>query len=440
MTIFYDLLYLLLLIVGWPYLIYRRWRRGPRSLRLAERLGGVPSRPVAAHCVWIHGVSLGEINATRTIVEQLRLRSPTTCVVFSSTTETGLDRARQLYPRHIVFRFPLDFSPILRRVLKRIRPSVIVLMELEVWPNLIEVSHRRGIPVLIANGRVTEQRSVRRFRHPLVRLPAQRMFGRLAWVGAQDETYAQRFAELGVPRERIEVTGSLKYDAADVADWIEGQQELAESMGIARGRPLWVCGSTGPGEEAVILDAYTDLLKRFPELQLAIVPRRPERFEEVASLIVQRGFTCLRRSTGTPLAPTGAGEPRPVYLGDTMGELRKFYALAQVVLVGRTLAALGGSDVMEVAGLAKPMLVGPHTENFAEAVELLTAEEGCVRLRSGLENAPACAAELSAGVAAVLADASYARRLGEAARRTIIRRRGATQKTVERILRLLEEA
>ncbi len=440
MTILYDLLYLLLLIVGWPYLIYRRWTRGPGSLRLAERLGGVPSRPVAAHCVWIHGVSLGEVNAARTIVEQLRVCSPATSVVISSTTQTGLERARRLYPRHVVFRFPLDFSPVLRRVMMRIRPSVIVLMELEVWPNLVELSCRLGVPVIIANGRVTEQRSVRWFRHPLLRPLARRMFARLAWVGAQDETYARRFAELGVPRERIEVTGSLKYDAAELADRIEGQEELAREMGIARHRPLWVCGSTGPGEEALILEAYAELLERFPELQLAIVPRHPERFEEVAALIVQRGFACLRRSTGAPLSPAGAAAVRPIFLGDTMGELRKFYALAQVVLVGRTLAPLGGSDVMEVAGLARPMLVGPHTENFAEAVERLAAEGGCVRLRTGLENGRACLAELSAGVAAILADADHARRLGEAARQTIIACRGATRRTVERILRLLEEA
>jgi len=437
--ILYDLLYLLLLIVGWPYLIYRRWTRGPGSLRLAERLGGVPSRPVAAHCVWIHGVSLGEINATRTIVEQLRLRSPATSVVLSSTTQTGLDRARQLYPRHIVFRFPVDFSPVLRRTMNRIRPSIIVLMELEAWPNLIEVSHRRGIPVIIANGRITEQRSARWFRHPLLRPLARRMFGRLAWVGAQDETYAQRFAELGVPHERIEVTGSLKYDAAEVSDRIEGQEELALEMGIAPHRPLWVCGSTGPGEEALILKTYAELLERFPELQLVIVPRHPERFEEVAALIVQCGFACLRRSAGAPLRPGGAAGGRPVFLGDTMGELRKFYALAHVVLVGRTLAPLGGSDVMEVAGLARPMLVGPHTENFAEAVERLAAGGGCVRLHHGLESGGDCVAELRAGVAAVLADADYARRLGEAARRTILVCRGATHRTVERILRLLEE-
>src|SRR5262245_16377908 len=163
MTLLFDLIYALALLLGWPWLIYRRIKRGPGSLALGERLGSVPLRPVSAHCVWIHGVSLGEINATRTIVAELHRRCPGVAIVISSTTQTGLARARELYPRLTVFRFPLDFSPIVGRVLHRIRPSVLVLMELEVWPNLLTVAKRRHIPVLIANGRVTEERSVRRF-------------------------------------------------------------------------------------------------------------------------------------------------------------------------------------------------------------------------------------------------------------------------------------
>ncbi|RMF82682.1 MAG: 3-deoxy-D-manno-octulosonic acid transferase, partial [Planctomycetota bacterium] len=337
MTIVLDLLYGLLVCVGWPLLIVRRIRRGPGSLALAERLGRVPSRPVASHCVWLHGVSLGEINATRTIIGELHRRAPTTAIVVSSTTSTGLARARELYPRLTVFRFPLDFSFVIRRVLRRVRPSVIVLMELEAWPNLVEVAHGAGIPVLIANGRVTEGKSMRRFRWPIVRWVARRMFSRLAWVGAQDETYAGRFRQLGAAAERVEVCGSVKYDTAEIADEIPGQQELADELTIDTSRPLWVCGSTGPQEEALLLDAYEALRSRHPELQLAIVPRKPERFEEVAQLIVQRGFACLRRSGAPPLVPPDIERPTAVFLGDTLGELRKFYALATVVFVGRSL-------------------------------------------------------------------------------------------------------
>ncbi len=425
----YDLLYgLAAATVGWPYLLYRRLTRGPSGTSWREYFGSIPSRPVSAHCVWIHAVSLGEINATRTIVAELHSRSPQTVVVISSTTRTGLDQARKLYPDLLVFRFPLDFSFAVRRALARARPSIIVLMELEVWPNLIEVATRFNIPVVIANGRVTAGKSVKRFNRPVIRWVARRMFRQLAWVGAQDATYHSRFIELGVPATRVHLTGSIKYDAADTSGHIDGQEELAREMGIATSRPLWTCGSTGPGEEALILDAHARLLKLFPDLQLAIVPRKPERFDEVAQLIVERGFACLRRSTGEPTVPAGVSEPRPVFLGDTMGELRKFYALSTVVFVGRSLVPLGGSDVMEAAGLARPVLIGPHTDNFTEAVNLLLSDGGARRVRT--------AETLAAALTDLLRHPDRRTQMGQAGRAAIISQRGATKETVTRILEL----
>lgn len=426
MPIVLDCAYAGAFLLAAPLLAWRRWKRGPGSLSISERLGNVPARPVAAACVWIHAVSLGEVNATRTIVAELRRRRPDIAIVISATTRTGLERARALYPHLTVIRFPLDFSFAIRRTLAQIRPSVIVLMELEVWPNLIELARRQDVAVLIANGRVTDEKSMRRFTLPLIRGVARRMFGRLSWVCAQDATYAQRFAALGVPPARIETIGSLKYDAADVADRIDGQDELADAMGIARDKPVWVCGSTGPGEEALILDAYAKLLREEPALQLVTVPRKPERFDEVADLIVSRGYACLRRSTGAPRVPPGADAARPVFLGDTLGELRKFYALATVVFVGRSLVPMGGSDVMEVAGLAKALFVGPHTENFEEAVNLLLAEGGCRRISSP--------AGLVTTVGELLKHPDRRQKMGAAARQAILSRRGATEKTVDRIL------
>ncbi|MFH1745586.1 MAG: 3-deoxy-D-manno-octulosonic acid transferase [Planctomycetota bacterium] len=429
MTILLDLLYGLTVSLIWPYLLYRRWKRGPAVAPLREYFGRVPSRPVAANCVWIHGVSLGEINATRTIVTELRQRAPDTIVVISSTTATGLTRARELYPKHEVFRFPLDFSFAIRTVLARIRPSVIVLMELEAWPNLVAVATRREIPVVIANGRVTAERSIRRFKKPIIRWISRRMFQQIRWVGAQDGNYSSRFIELGVPPERVHVTGSVKYDAAQTTDYVDGQDELAEEMGIDTSQALWVCGSTGPGEEAMALDAQTRLLKDFPNLQLALIPRKPERFDEVASLVAQRGFACLRRSTGCPVMPANVVEPKPVFLGDTMGELRKFYALSVIVFVGRTLVPMGGSDVMEVAGLAKPIIVGPYTENFTEAVNLLLAE-GALRRISGPER-------LAIVVSELLRHPERRTQMGQLGREAILSRRGASRQTVDRILELV---
>ncbi len=428
MSVLFDLIYAVALLVGWPLLLWRRVRRGPGSISLRERLGDVPSRPVAGACVWIHGVSLGEINATRTIVEQLRQRSPETAIAVSSTTETGLTRARQLYQRLTVFRFPLDFSFVLRRVIDRIRPSVIVLMELELWPNLLEVARREGIPVIIANGRLTEERTMRWLRRWPLSWLARRMLRQVAWIGAQDETYARRFIELGADPRRVEVCGSLKYDAALIADRVEGQDALAEQMTIDRARPLWVCGSTGPGEEALLLDAYERLLPAHPALQLAIVPRKPERFDEVAQLIARRGFACLRRSGKPPVVPPDVSEPRPVFLGDTMGELRKFYALATVVFVGRSLVPMGGSDVMEAAALGKPLLFGPHTTNFAEPVALLLEHKAAVQV--------ADVEALVGQIDDLLRHPKKRQVIGRRGQSVIAGRRGATQRTVERILEL----
>jgi 3-deoxy-D-manno-octulosonic-acid transferase len=435
-SIIIDLLYAAALVLGWPWLVYRRYKRGPGSLALGERLGDVPTRDGAGPCVWVHGVSLGEINAARTIVAEIRKQVPGAAVVISSTTQTGMARARQIFWDHIVFRFPLDFSFVLKRVLRRLRPSAIVLMELEVWPNLIEIAHTRGIPLLIANGRVTEEKSMKRFGRPIVRGLARRMFGKIAWIGAQDETYADRFRRLGVPAERVEIVGSVKYDAADVSDRIAGQDELAAEMGIAAGRPLLVCGSTGDGEEALILDAYERVRRAIPEMQLALIPRKPERFDAVAELIAARGYACRRRSgkaaasfaSATSSAAPSA-TPRdaagPVFLGDTMGELRKFYSLATVIFVGRSLVPMGGSDLMEAAGLAKPVLFGPHTDNFNEVADLL--------VRAGGGRRVADAAALAAAALELSRDREAAGRMGSAARRTIVEQRGATGRTVGRI-------
>jgi 3-deoxy-D-manno-octulosonic-acid transferase len=228
--------------------------------------------------------------------------------------------------------------------------------------------------------------------------------------------------------------GSVKFDTAPTELHVSGAEELAANMGIAADQPLWVCGSTGPGEERYVLDAYRELLTQQPRLQLAIIPRKPERFDEVARLIAQQGFPCRRRSKCDGSPSTGAGmvgagavngtDPSTpaVLLGDTMGELRKFYSLAAVVFVGRSLVPMGGSDVIEVAALAKPMLVGPHTVNFADAIRRLRERQALI------ETNPQ---RLAADVSAVLNDAALAERLGRSAHEVVQANRGATSRAID---------
>lgn len=430
-TLLVDLIYLPLALLYLPILLYqmialKKNRRGWR-----ERFGGVPARAGNRPCVWIHGVSLGEVNASRTLVEQIAANRPDVDIVISSTTDTGYAAAQRLYPDRIVFRYPLDISFVVRRSLNRIRPNVLVLMELELWPNILRIASSRRIAVGVANGRITEEKSMRRFSKPVIRTIARDMVARLDWIAAQDETYADRFRRLGAPSDRVITAGSLKYDTAVVADSIPGDVNLAEAMGIRRDAPLFVAGSTGPGEESLLLNAYERLRAAHPTLQLALIPRKPERFDEVARLIESRGFDCRRRSQSPDGAAANtnreASDRTIVFLGDTMGELRKFYCLADAVFVGRTLVPLGGSDLMEVAALAKPLCYGPHIENFADIDQQLIDADAAVKV--------ADVAGLIATIENFMQDPSSARRRGELARRVVIRNQGATARIVDLIAR-----
>lgn len=474
-----DVVYLLAGLLYLPVAVYQALVLGKNRRGWGERLGfvrrfgshrletGATEAGAAVRRVWIHGVSLGEINATPRLVEALQQRDADLDIVVSTTTDTGYARAVQLYGVDRVFRFPLDFSPVVSRVLRRVNPSLILLVELEVWYNLVRMATRRGIPLAVVNGRLTE-RSARRLRRlgPISRS----MFADLAWVGAQDATIASRFQELGVPADRVEVTSSLKWDTADVSGELNGVETLARAVGIDGSRPVWVCGSSGPGEEALLLDAYRRLLEawedpappveevgrvrrpdmphrtggivgsmtrptraRIPSFRrpiLVIVPRKPERFDEVARLIEGAGFTCLRRSRQADGTATPALSDSSVILGDTMGELRKFYSLADVVFVGRSLVPMGGSDPMEVAALGKPIVVGPHTENFRLPIDVL-GSAGALRVVQSADALPDV-------VGALLRDRAVAEELGRKARQTVIDNQGATERTVDAVVRLLQ--
>ena len=455
-----DLVYILAGLAYLPVLFYQMLVLKKNRRGWVERFGWVrkfdPNKPR----IWVHAVSLGEVNAAPRLINALQSRLRDYEIVLSTTTDTGFARAVELFGRDRVFRFPLDFGLVVSRVLARINPAMIVLVELEVWYNLVHMAKAKGIPVVIVNGRLTA-RSARRFAR--LRGAATSMFRSLAWVGAQDETIAARFGQLGTPTDRIEVTSSLKWDSAVVVDRVEGSDELARALGLDTFRPLWVCGSTGPCEETIILNAFRSLVGKDTGMRkeecgrkneadlphseftipnspfplhppvLVIVPRKPERFDEVARLIQRAGFTCVRRSEHADDAPTPSppilhGDPT-VVLGDTMGELRKFYSLADVVFVGRSLVAMGGSDPMEVAALGKPMIVGPYMDNFRLPVEALR-EADAIRVVDSAKS-------LASQVTAILEDPSLAAGLGSRARDVVIRNQGATERTADGIVRLL---
>jgi len=439
-----DFVYVLAGLAYLPVAIYNALVLGKNRHGWSQRFGRVPRYDPTRRRIWIHAVSLGEVNCTPRLVEALRERLPDVHVVFSSTTDTGYARAVQLYGRENVFRFPLDFSLVVSRVLRRVHPTVVLLVELEVWYNLIRIATARGVPVAVVNGRLSGN-SARRFRR--LGIVADSMFRRLAWVGAQDQEIAARFEALGVPKSRIQVTSSLKWDTAEVTDHVDGSGCLARAMCLHHGRPIWVCGSTGPGEEAMLLNAYRQLCAGWPDLAqsvqgdkrkstaaeppiLVLVPRKPERFDEVARTIADAGFTCVRRSEHLDGTQLNGWPESGVALGDTMGELRKFYSLASVVFVGRTLVPMGGSDPMEAAALGKPLVIGPYTHNFQVPVAAL--------LRNNALRIVEDPRALSDTVRSLLIDSAHAEAMGARAREVVKCNQGAGAKTLDGIVHLLD--
>jgi len=432
---FVDFCYLIAAVLLAPVVLYRAMVTGKYRHDWKQRRGYLPKLTPHSSRVWIHAVSVGEVNAVRGLINAWQQQSPETEIVLSATTDTGIARARALFPDLTIFRYPLDISRFVQRALDRIQPTMIVLVELEVWYQFVTLASARGIPVAVVNGRLSET-SLRRF--GWIRPVARRMFRVLSWIGAQDETYAERFRKVGVPAERVVVSGSMKWDTAELVDTIPGSDALARAMGLDPSRPIWVCGSTGPGEEAVILKARDRVRRGHPSLQLVLVPRKPERFDEVAAVIRRAGLLCVRRSQ----SPDGS-ERRPcegmVLLGDTMGELRKFYTLADVVFVGRTLAAMGGSDMMEVAALARPIIVGPHTENFADTVDQLERGRAIHVIDADL-NAPDVVDRLSQAVGVLLDDRQAAQTMADNGREVVKRNRGAIERTLCSLTEIMQRA
>ncbi len=424
MKYFTDLLYLLALIAISPKVIYRMIRHQRYRSGWSQRLGKINRCYPNKKCVWIHAVSVGEVNATRTIIKALNAKLPDCEIVISSTTDTGYANAVALYGDELcVFYFPFDVSWIMRRAFNSLTPDVCLLMELEVWPNMATIANDRKIPTAVVNGRLSEKSFPR---YKLIKPLTKWMFGKIDLFLVQSEEYAQRFKALGCDDEKVVISGSVKYDTAQIADKVDGSDKLAWLLNISD-EPLLVAGATGPGEERIVLEVFKDLKQSFANLRLAIIPRKPERFNEVADLIEGQGFSFCRYST---IKAEAAITDKPdVILGDTMGDLRKFYSLASVVFVGRTLVPMGGSDMIEPTALAKATIFGLHTFNFKQTVEVLLAGSGAIEVED--------ARGLTIAIKKCLADEEFAQHLGANGQKVIRQNQGATDRTVDEILKLL---
>ncbi len=438
MNVLIDLAYILALILISPIAIYRMLRHNRYRAGWGNRFGRIGRKQQDKKCIWIHAVSVGEVNATTTLIKELEKKFPDYEIVLSATTDTGFARANALFGNRLsVFYFPMDFSRTMRRAFANIQPTLILLMELEVWPNLVRIAEQSGIPVVVVNGRISE-RGFKRYN--LVKSLVKNTFQKVTLILAQTEEYADKFRQLGAPAEKVIVAGSIKYDTAQIADTVEGADILANQLfekidnrQSAIGNPIWVAGATGDEEEKIILDVYKRLVEKNTTLRLAIVPRKPERFDEVAALIKQKGFSFIRyseiksvklRIENLELRNSG------VILGDTMGDLRKFYSLATVVFVGRSLVPMGGSDMMESAALGKCTIFGPYAFNFKQTVEDLLKANGAILVQNG--------DELYDVMTKCLTDAAYASRIAQNGRQVIKNNQGATLRTIAHIGTLIK--
>ncbi len=419
-----DLLYLLAAAAYSPVVIYRAVRHKRYRTGWDQRLGKITRRSPTKKCIWLHAVSVGEVNAAKTIIKELENRFGDFEIVISTTTDTGFARATSLFSEnHQVFFFPFDFSWTMRRAFSNIRPAICLLMELEVWPNFVHIAQQSNDPVIVVNGRMSNK-SFSRYKK--IKPIAKKIFGKIGLILTQTEQYARRFKELGCLDEKVIVTGSLKYDTAQITDNVEGSDVLAAQLNIGNER-LWVAGATGNDEEKILLDVYQNLKQQnqFSDLRLAIVPRKPERFDEVAQLIEHRGFPLIRYSQIKNNTVPPPVNNQVVILGDTMGDLRKFYSLATIIFVGRSLVPMGGSDMAEAAALGKCTIFGPHAFNFKQTVDALLADIGAIMVKDKQE--------LLQTMQKCLSEQEFADRIAQNGREVIKKNQGATAKSIDQI-------
>jgi 3-deoxy-D-manno-octulosonic-acid transferase len=437
------LLYSLLLIV-WgflllPFFLYRAWRYNKTLPGMDQRLGHLPAhlQSDGRTTLWFHSCSVGETLSLPPLVHILRQRFPKARFLFSTITKTGQEVAIKQFGKEHTFYFPIDFAFIIKRILRQIRPAMIVIIDTEIWPNLLHQARRHNIPVVLANGRISAQ-SFRYYRwaRPVLR----GVFPNYATLLMQSEEDAVRIRAMGAPSEKIVVAGNIKFDRDLIArESVEAlRRDLENSFDLGRkDSPLIVAGSTHRGEEQVLLDVL-EQIRRIPTLEktrLLLAPRHPERFDEVAELALRSGFAVRRRSQVA--CPE---EETPVLLLDTLGELAEVYRFATLVFVGGTLIRRGGHSILEPAAFSKAIAIGPSMENF-QAVGDTFRSHGGVRQITADENNPALQTRQLLEVFQQLLQNSKERDdLGAAAFSILEQNRGAAQRTGETISGILEKA
>lgn len=451
---FFNICYVILLLIFSPVLLYARIFHGKYREGFAQKfLGAAPkllpssvsapdslSDSVQNHSpnsdqnsdqnsalnsdfsekkrVWIHAVSVGEVNLAAVILKAFRRHYPGYEFVISTTSRTGMELARKKFTEDTVFYAPLDFSWAVRRALQNLRPDVLVLVELEIWPNLLSAARRAGIPVVVVNGRLGEKS----FRHySLIRSLISRVMRNLTLVVAQDAASARHFESLGVPSERVFNVGSIKYDGAQPDRGNEKTRRLSELWNVLPSDRIFLAGSTQDPEEAMAVEVFRRLAPAHPELRLILVPRHPERFEEVWKMISSTEFSAVRRTQ----IPENEVQPHreQILLVDTIGELGGWWGTSFVGFVGGSMGARGGQNMLEPAAYGTAVSFGPNTWNFRDIVSALLSHEAAVVVRD--------TEELASFVSRCLEEPEYAAHIGKNAASLVASQQGALEKTMQ---------
>ncbi len=420
MYLAYSILLGLGLLLASPYFLWKGRGTGKYLQTFWQRLEGRAPRSVKPGSLWVHAVSVGEVLAARPLVEALQHRFPNRRVFVSTTTTTGQALARNRFAGIVdgVFYMPFDFAFSVRRAMRRVDPRLLILVETEIWPNLLREAKRHGASVAIVNGRLSPASFAGYAR---VRKLLKRVLAGVDLFLMQGEAHADRIRALGAPPGRVHVVGNLKYDSLEEAHPSGALRALLAPNGSG---PLWIAGSTVEGEDELVLEAWRAVRVAVPESRLLIAPRRPERFAGVAELLARQGFAVERRSSLTAPPPADA-----VIVLDTVGELPNVYSLAAVVFVGGSLVPRGGHNILEPAISGKPVIVGPHMTNFSEIEAAFRQAEALVRVTG--------ASDLAESVIRALADTAWRSEMGERARRAALAQKGAAAATAEALRPLL---
>jgi 3-deoxy-D-manno-octulosonic-acid transferase len=414
-------LYTIAMYLVTPLLVLRLLARGVRSRpyhrRWPERFG-IFEAPGFSGSLWIHAVSVGEVNAAEPLIKALQRNYPNAPLVITTVTPTGTARVHQLFGDsvfHVYLPYDLPFS--VNRFMHRVRPQLALIVETEIWPNLYFACRHRGIPLMIVNARLSE-RSLRGYK-PLRSL-VRSSLRCVRQIAAQSRTDAARYRLLGADPRQLVVTGNMKFDMPIPYGAVSDGAAMREHWGARR--PVWMAASTHEGEELAVLQAHLAVLKRLPDALLLLAPRHPERFRMVEQSVRSLGFTTASYSVdGLPLPA------HQVFVIDAMGRLMPFFAASEVAFVGGSLVPIGGHNVLEPAALSIPVLVGPHTFNFEEITVSLMRQGGAERVASNEALGP--------DVLALLLDPAKRERMGQAAQTVFDRERGA----VHRIMRMIDD-